>query len=380
MKTTLETFKKNVSFKDAEGKLIFVEISIEDGCLSMSGNCQGSGGQIVDQIKPANDAQRELVSIWKAWHLNDMHAGTEEQEAALNSPEFEAFKVKADKILKQIKEIESIVTGPFEGYCAFIGKPSTWSSLRHDHNNLKKVWRGEKVTLCNSSYIQTNDFFKVVNSIPEKIRPTFKYKSAVPPQVTLKMFGDNYSLKCAFLDSKAMRTVMYKGQAYTYGHAWLKLDLPADIYERLYRVIESMETFTGSPYEKQANDLLASIGVEFSAKFQRHGKHFAGEEENRDIFSCRFSRADSPRDYFTLSFGQSITNSDGHGSTPPTAYDVLACLTKSDPGTFENFCSEMGYDSDSRKAEKIYKLVCEEWRKVNQFFTDEEMQQLQNIS
>lgn len=372
MKTTVETFKKNVSFKDADGKLIFVEISIEDGHLSMSGNCQGSGGQIVDQIKPANDAQRELVSIWKAWHLNDMHAGTEEQEAALNSPEFEAFKVKADKILKQIKEIERIVNGPFEAYCEFIGVPTSWSSVRQDHNNLRKVLKGQHVL---TAYMKTNDFLKYVQSIPEGIRPKFKYDSQVPIEYVLKMFGDNYSLKCAFLDSKAMRKVMYKGEPYTYGHAWLTRELPSDIYERIDKAIAGMEAFTGSPYEKQANDLLSEMGVSFTSKFKRHGKYFIGDNDTRDIYACVFAR---DTDTLTITFGQSISNS--NGITPPTAYDVLACLTKSDPGTFENFCSEMGYDSDSRKAEKIYKSVCEEWAKVTQFFTDAEVGQLQNIS
>ena len=37
-------------------------------------------------------------------------------------------------------------------------------------------------------------------------------------------------------------------------------------------------------------------------------------------------------------FGQSIANA---GQTP-RAYDILTCLTKYDPGTFENFCSDFG--------------------------------------
>lgn len=54
----------------------------------------------------------------------------------------------------------------------------------------------------------------------------------------------------------------------------------------------------------------------------------------------------------------------------PTAYDVLACLTKYDPGTFENFCAEYGYDTDSRKALETYLAVQKEWQGVARLFGD----------
>lgn len=54
----------------------------------------------------------------------------------------------------------------------------------------------------------------------------------------------------------------------------------------------------------------------------------------------------------------------------PTAYDVLTCLTKTDPGTFEEFCSEFGYDTDSRKAEKTYKACVKEYFGVHRLFGD----------
>jgi hypothetical protein len=49
----------------------------------------------------------------------------------------------------------------------------------------------------------------------------------------------------------------------------------------------------------------------------------------------------------------------GSGCTnEPTAADVLACLAsdaRSAEGSFEDFCSDLGYDVDSRKAEQTYK-------------------------
>lgn len=62
------------------------------------------------------------------------------------------------------------------------------------------------------------------------------------------------------------------------------------------------------------------------------------------------------------------------------AYDLLACLTKYDPGTFRDFCSEFGYDDDSMKAFSTYQAVQEEFGKTQRFFTAEEMKELQEIN
>ena len=64
----------------------------------------------------------------------------------------------------------------------------------------------------------------------------------------------------------------------------------------------------------------------------------------------------------------SFTQSRVGGSTPPTEYDIVSCITKADPGTFEDFCSEFGYDTDSRQAEKTYRAVKSEWNKVARVF------------
>lgn len=295
MKTVINTFSKNLQFTDGNGQTVFVEIRIEDGRLSMCGNMAGSGGQIVDQIKPANQPQKDLIEIWQMWHLNDMHAGTPEQENALNSEEFEIF----------CKRFEA------EG-------------------------RAQK----------------------EEVNLDFSH----------------YTMARQYLNSKGLYIVDYNGERYAYGSAWLTRELPGNIIERLENICALIGgEFTGSPYEKQANDILTGMGVKFSAKFKDHAKYFHDDKEARDIYTVQFRRG---RNAFSITFGQSIANQ----GTPPTAYDVLACLTKSDPGTFEDFCYEMGYDTDSKRAEKTHSAVWAEWTKVNAFFTDDEIEQLQEIN
>lgn len=63
----------------------------------------------------------------------------------------------------------------------------------------------------------------------------------------------------------------------------------------------------------------------------------------------------------------------------PNIYDVMSCVTKYDPGSFEDFCCEYGYDDDSIRALKIYKAVCDEWQKMCQIFTEEDMEKLREI-
>lgn len=64
----------------------------------------------------------------------------------------------------------------------------------------------------------------------------------------------------------------------------------------------------------------------------------------------------------------------------PSVYDVLACLQKCDPGTFENFCSDYGYDEDSRTAIRVYLAVQNEYTQLTRLFTPEQMEELAEIN
>lgn len=160
-------------------------------------------------------------------------------------------------------------------------------------------------------------------------------------------------------------------------------------------------------------DFLQSTNTEMKVEFIENGVHFDGDKDTRDIYKVTFKRGNRS---FSLRFGQSITNSTKYvdkantgreytlsggalkggykvvnptyleeycrkvKGTPPTAYDVLACLQKYDVGTFDDFCSEFGYDEDSRSAKKTYKAVVKEYDNVCKLWADEEIEQLQEIA
>ena len=65
----------------------------------------------------------------------------------------------------------------------------------------------------------------------------------------------------------------------------------------------------------------------------------------------------------------------GLGGKEPTAAEVLDCLASDASGienarSFEDWASEYGYDTDSRKAERIYKVSERQTAKLAQFMGD----------
>lgn len=144
-----------------------------------------------------------------------------------------------------------------------------------------------------------------------------------------------------------------------------------------------MKTTTESDYEKQAREFLEGCGATMEAAFSYYGPYFDDDGSKRRVYRIVFHRGD--RKPWAFDFGQSIAKSGGTNNghrqhaKKPTAYDVLACVTKYDVGTFENFCAEFGYDVDSRKAEKLYFDVQKEASECQRMFGDV-MEKLQEIA
>lgn len=170
-------------------------------------------------------------------------------------------------------------------------------------------------------------------------------------------------------------------------------------------------------YEQQANDFLEKTGAKIDIQFSNYGKHFDDDKENRDIYNVTITRGNRK---FSFKFGNSLNDSGFyftvgrkhydldrkylesknlvfvckqidcsftptckadiiHKPVKPNNYDILCCLTKYDPGSFDNFCSEFGYDTDSKKAEKTYNAVLDEYKNVCALFTDDEINELSEI-
>lgn len=127
-------------------------------------------------------------------------------------------------------------------------------------------------------------------------------------------------------------------------------------------------------YDQQAIKFLNAHACTLTGKHLKRGKYFSDDEQERDIYEIHLKRGSKE---YIFTFGQSLANT--KKGVAPSAYDVLACLTKYEPGTFEDFCSEFGYDTDSKRAEKTYNAVRDEYLNVSRLFNEDEMEMLREI-
>ena len=149
-------------------------------------------------------------------------------------------------------------------------------------------------------------------------------------------------------------------------------------------------------YNKQTTDLLEKFGVKF--EYIDLGSEVSGVDPKRKNYRylARFVR---PGKQVEFDFHGSIADYEAHQRAGKdkqgfynirqakkdkacevlSAYSVLSCLTKYNPGMFSDFCLEYDCDEDSRKAFEGYTAVCEEWKKVSSFFSASEIEQLQEV-
>lgn len=135
-----------------------------------------------------------------------------------------------------------------------------------------------------------------------------------------------------------------------------------------------------SDYEQQAIDFANKYGITLKVNSHKYGRYWQDDKESRYIFSCTLS---CNGESYNFKFGQSIA--DGHKE--PTLYNVLACMTKNDPKSFEDFCINYGYapfnplyTGRNFASNNIYKAVCKEWEGMTRLFSPEILEEMQEIN
>lgn len=128
----METIKKNIEFVDANNHRarVQVEITTRNGYpeFTMSGQYLGGYGQVIDGIKPANEAQKELVNLHKKYHLKDvskMHNFKEHLEGILARVEYEEThkedkKLEGDEAILESMSQEGIAEDSLNAVKAYI--------------------------------------------------------------------------------------------------------------------------------------------------------------------------------------------------------------------------------------------------------------------
>lgn len=130
-------------------------------------------------------------------------------------------------------------------------------------------------------------------------------------------------------------------------------------------------------YQKQANDFLTRNNLTLKIEYKETGLYFAGDKEERNIYTFTLRNKTTKKSY-KAKFGDSIHNT--YSGNEPNNYDILACLNPYDFRDFEEFCSNFGYNEDSRQAEKAYKAVCKEYAGLTRVLNEDQRNQLNEIN
>ena len=111
-----------------------------------------------------------------------------------------------------------------------------------------------------------------------------------------------------------------------------------------------MNTWDGS-----VESFLNVYNLEFKCEFLKNDYYFQGDTSKRDIYRLTIIRKNDRRKKLSVNFGTSL--SDSSKGIQPTAYHMLSCIAKCNPGSFEYFCKEYGYSIETPKdleSAKIY--------------------------
>ncbi len=170
-------------------------------------------------------------------------------------------------------------------------------------------------------------------------------------------------------------------------------------------------------YTKQAEQFLTDTNTVLVVEYLRTAPYFQGDKKSRDVYRFTLNNACGS---YSSEFGNSMHNTEAralfkrYGSRapivggwsssrelkeardykvillnksylPPNAYDVLACLEKYQPEPlFKEWAREVGYDDapmlDYPKIQAIHQACLSQYAGIRRLFTDEQMEQLQEIN
>lgn len=146
-------------------------------------------------------------------------------------------------------------------------------------------------------------------------------------------------------------------------------------------------------YTRQAKNFLRKNNAKISITFKEVKRNPWNETGYGSQFYHNIYRVRIDRNHKTFSFDFTDSANNYQTNNRPTAYDILACLTKYEVGSYADFCREFGYepydfDFDyivvngeyyNRKSWNTYKAVKKEYENVIRLFGDvmEELEEIQ---
>ena len=118
-------------------------------------------------------------------------------------------------------------------------------------------------------------------------------------------------------------------------------------------------------------EFLKKHGITMTAARTNSNPNFYAKDmwiQSSTHWFCLFSMGDS-------SFQTFFSQGSGHRGKAPLAKDVMNCLISDSSSvqgrSFEDWASDMGYDTDSRKAERTYDIIVRQSKNLKLFLGKE---------
>lgn len=297
--------KLQVEFKDANNVLFKINVELrkkDDGTeLAITGEGDGACGQVLDHIKPLNQGQKDLVAIWREYHLNGMNAGTEEQTKVLNQMKGNYDYDKAKRFLDSHGRDGKPITA-FE--------VDEINKTREDLKNQIKAVKEELEQLaeCESHHKEKIGMNIVAGGwivwrelgIKEHFGNQHQFKGFFTKEERKR--NNQIEKLQKTLDETNMQTMLFsehKGEVYEYGTAWIHKELPKDLWTKLERNI--------IPYIEKVYKLNRKTGGDWKDigdyKIVALGKHLGidpseAEDDIKEIGDGTYSYCGT--DYYVL--------------------------------------------------------------------------------
>lgn len=225
--------KRTISFKDKANNKFEVELTIEDGRFSMSGNYGGGSGQCIDSIEPRTPAQKKLVKMWEQWHLNDMNAGTNLQ-----------------------RHVTDGKTKTYEDTLAMLvtHKPDGTPMNEEESKFMSDLWKEFQSGELPADALA----MAALSGMSPKERDEFFYFNMVARYGgnELIVAADNYGKNPKDRAEKWLfnKTLLYDN-GYRYGSAWLTESLPESIEDTMDELMDTIEEEENALKERPVSEM-----------------------------------------------------------------------------------------------------------------------------
>lgn len=141
-----------------------------------------------------------------------------------------------------------------------------------------------------------------------------------------------------------------------------------------------LSTIFTCKYNKQAIDFLVATSTKMT--FLKLG--LAVPSWGKSLVNKYLVTLENKKHSFSFEFHDSIVNTENKVTLEYKFYSVLAALGYNVPESFDDFCSEFGYEfkneSDYIKTKQTHIACLHEYKNLRKLFTDEQLNMLSEIS